>query len=181
MNIQPIESMMSTVSTFLMTPVILAIVLLLIYSVFTLGRFLSQFVVRKKNYLIYFKQIKQQNRQLLSGYPIHNYFINNPNACEDELEIFALKKLETLRIVTRIAPMLGLIATMIPMGPALQAMADGNIQGISENLIIAFAAVIWGLTISTLTFWPASVKKRWCAEELVNIRKLKGEQVGAAI
>jgi hypothetical protein len=48
MNIQPIESMMSTVSTFLMTPVILAIVLLLIYSVFTLGRFLSQFVVRKK-------------------------------------------------------------------------------------------------------------------------------------
>jgi hypothetical protein len=99
MNIQPIESMMSTVSTFLMTPVILAIVLLLIYSVFTLGRFLSQFVVRKKNYLIYFKQIKQQNRQLLSGYPIHNYFINNPNACEDELEIFALKKLETLRCV----------------------------------------------------------------------------------
>ncbi len=181
MNIQPIESMMAKVSTFLMTPVILVIVLLLIYAVFTLGRFFSQYVVRKKNALSYVKQVNDQKIQYLSGYPIHNYFVVNPSASEDELEVFALKKLETLRIVTRIAPMLGLIATMIPMGPALQAMADGNIQGISENLIIAFAAVIWGLTISTLTFWPASVKKRWCAEELINIHKLKGEQVGAEI
>lgn len=181
MNIQPIESMMAKVSTFLMTPVILVIVLLLIYAVFTLGRFLSQYVVRKKNALSYVKQVSRQQGRYLSGYPIHNYFITNPNASEDELEVFALKKLETLRIVTRIAPMLGLIATMIPMGPALQAMADGNIQGISESLIIAFAAVIWGLTISTITFWPASVKKRWCAQELINIRKLRNEHAGAAI
>ena len=178
MNIQPVESMMAKVSTFLMTPVIIVIVLLLIYAVFALGRFMSQYVVRKKNAIAYIKQIKQQQGHWLSGYPIHNYFIANPRACEDELEVYALKKLETLRIVTRIAPMLGLIATMIPMGPALQSMADGNIQGISENLIIAFAAVIWGLTISTITFWPASVKKRWCAQELINIRKLKGQTLG---
>ncbi len=164
-----------------MTPVILAIVLLLTYAVFTLGRFLSQYTMRKRNALTYVKQISQKQSHYLTGYPVHNYFVGNPDACEDELEVFALKKLETLRIVTRISPMLGLIATMIPMGPALQAMADGNIQGISENLIIAFAAVIWGLTISTLTFWPASVKKRWCAQELINIRKLKGEQLGTAI
>ncbi len=173
MNIQGVETMMAKVSTLLMTPVIIVIVLLLIYSVFTLGSFLSQYVLRKKNALRYVKQINKQQGHWLAGYPIHNYFVTNPTASENELEVVALKKLETLRIVTRIAPMLGLIATMIPMGPALQAMADGNIQGISENLIIAFAAVIWGLTISTLTFWPASVKKRWCAQELINIRKLK--------
>lgn len=181
MYMQSIESIMAKVSTFLMAPVILAIVLLLIYAVFTLGRFISQYLVRKKNALTYVKQIHQQKSQSLAGYPVHNYFIANPEASEDELEVFALKKLETLRIVTRIAPMLGLIATMIPMGPALQAMADGNIQGISENLIIAFAAVIWGLTISTLTFWPASVRKRWCAQELINIRKLKSDATEALI
>lgn len=181
MYIQSIESIMANVSTYLMAPVILAIVLLLIYAVFTLGRFVSQYLVRKKHAISYVKQISQQKSQSIAGYPIHNYFIANPEASEDELEVFALKKLETLRIVTRIAPMLGLIATMIPMGPALQAMADGNIQGISENLIIAFAAVIWGLTISTLTFWPASVRKRWCAQELINIRKLKSDAAKALI
>jgi biopolymer transport protein ExbB/TolQ len=175
MNIQLIESLMAQVSTLLMTPVLIIIVALLVYALYALGRFVSQWLVRKKNALSYVSQVKSRERYWLKGYPIHNYYVSNPMASEDELEIVALKQLENLRVVTRIAPMLGLIATMIPMGPALQSLADGNIQGISENLIIAFAAVIWGLVISSITFWPASVKKRWCANELINIRKIKGE------
>ncbi len=166
---------MADVSTLLMAPVLLIIVALLIYSLYAVGRFVSQWLVRKRNALNYVQQVKTQQGQWLAGYPIHNYFVANPNASEDELEVFALKQLETLRVVTRIAPMLGLIATMIPMGPALQALADGNIQGISENLIIAFAAVIWGLVIASITFWPASVRKRWCANELINVRKIRGQ------
>ena len=175
MNIQSLESLMANVSELLMTPVILTIVVLLVYAVYALGRFISQWLVRKKNAISYLRQVEGKQSTWLAGFPIHNYFIKNPTASEDELEVFALKELENLRIVTRISPMLGLIATMIPMGPALQALADGNIQGISENLIIAFAAVIWGLVIASLTFWPASVKKRWCANELINIRKIRGQ------
>lgn len=173
MNIELIELSMSEVSTMLMTPVLILIVLMMAYALFASGRFIAQLVIRRQNNVSYVRQISSLEGKTLNGYPIHNYFINNPTASEDELEVVALKELETLRIVTRVAPMLGLIATMIPMGPALQALADGNIQGISENLIIAFAAVIWGLVISSITFWPASVKKRWCANELINIRKLK--------
>lgn len=168
-----IEQLMAQASTLLMTPVIIAIVVLLIYAIWALGRFMSQWTVRRSNKLVYTRHISQGFGATVAGYPIHNYFIENPNASEDELEVVALKELENLRIVTRISPMLGLIATMIPMGPALQALADGNIQGISENLIIAFAAVIWGLVIASLTFWPASVKKRWCANELINVRKIR--------
>ncbi|MCJ8268121.1 MAG: MotA/TolQ/ExbB proton channel family protein, partial [Psychrosphaera sp.] len=79
------------------------------------------------------------------------------------------QSLEAVRTVSRIAPMLGLIATMIPMGPALKSLADGNVQGISENLIVAFSAVIFGLVIATVTFWIASIKKRWLAVELAAI------------
>jgi len=169
---------MTEASELLMAPVIVIICLLAIYAVYTLGRFFSQWILRKQSNGVYKLQIKNFTFQEVTthaGYPIHNFFINNPNATDDELEVYALKQLENLRIITRISPMLGLIATMIPMGPALQALADGNIQGISENLIIAFSAVIWGLVISTLTFWPASVKKRWCANELLNIRRMRGE------
>ena len=176
MNIQSLENIMAQLSHLLMAPVILIIVALLIYAIYALGGFLGQYSLRKKYAPIYAMQVETGQTDWLKGYPVHNYYVNNPEASEDELEVYALKKLETLRIVTRIAPMLGLIATMIPMGPALQALADGNIQGISENLIIAFAAVIWGLVIATLTFWPATVKKRWFAAELINARKLMGEQ-----
>ncbi|GHE94574.1 MotA/TolQ/ExbB proton channel family protein [Thalassotalea profundi] len=179
MNIQFLEITMAQASKLLMAPVIVLICALVIYAFYALGQFASQWLLRKKSRVIYTQQLSQNYTDTITtheGYPIHNYFINNPQASDDELEVVALKQLETLRVVTRIAPMLGLIATMIPMGPALQALADGNIQGISENLIIAFAAVIWGLVISTITFWPASVKKRWCANELINIRKLKGSR-----
>ncbi len=175
MNIALIESLLANWSEILMAPVLIAIVALLIYSIYAMGKFLGMWLTRRKNAMTYVRCVTQSDKKWLAGYPIHNYFVNNPGACENELEVFALKKLETLRIVTRVAPMLGLIATMVPMGPALKALADGNIQGISENLIIAFAAVIWGLVIATLTFWPASVKKRWFAHELINIRKLRGE------
>ena len=75
-------------------------------------------------------------------------------------------------MVTRISPMLGLIATMIPMGPALKSLADGNIQGISDNLVIAFSSVIFGLVVATLTFWVATVEKRWLAVELLDCQKI---------
>lgn len=173
MNLVFIENTMANVSTLLMAPVLVIIVSLFFYAIYALGQFFSQHFMRKKNAIAYLRQIEQKNSEWLAGYPLHNYFIAHPDASEDELEVFALKDLEALRIVTRVAPMLGLIATMVPMGPALQALAQGNVQGISENLIIAFAAVIWGLVVASLTFWPASVKKRWLATEIINARKIR--------
>lgn len=173
MFVANIEQLMADVSELFMAPVIIAILIMFIYGLFAAGRFVSQSLIRRKGAINYLRDVQQAKLQPIPGYQIHNYFVQNPQASEDELQVFALKKLETLRIVTRLSPMLGLVATMVPMGPALKALADGNIQGISENLIIAFAAVIWGLVVSILTFWPASVKKRWYADEMINVRKIK--------
>lgn len=173
MFVANVEQLMADISELFMAPVIIAILIMFIYALFATGRFVSQSLIRRQSAINYVKTVKNGSIKVIPGYQVHNYFAQNPTASEDELEVFALKKLEALRIVTRLSPMLGLIATMIPMGPALKALADGNIQGISENLIIAFAAVIWGLVVSTLTFWPASVKKRWFADEMINIRKIK--------
>ena len=173
MFVANVEQLMADISELFMAPVIIAILVMFIFALFATGRFVSQSLIRRKGAIDYVKAVKDGSINSIPGYQVHNYYAKNPSASEDELEVFALKKLEALRIITRLSPMLGLIATMIPMGPALKALADGNIQGISENLIIAFAAVIWGLVVSTLTFWPASVKKRWFADEMINIRKIK--------
>ena len=77
-----------------------------------------------------------------------------------------LKKLENVRNVSRIAPMMGLIATLIPLGPALKALTDGNIQGMSDGLILAFSGVTLGLIAASLTYWIGNIKKRWYADEL---------------
>lgn len=162
-----IESLMYRISDVLLAPVLIAILLTFVYAWFTFGQFLMQYWQRQRG-LLQFMQVKNTlQNQAIAGYDILSFFRKNPSSTFDTLEVFALKNLEGLRLATRIAPMLGLIATMIPMGPALKSLADGNIQGISDNLVIAFSAVIFGLVAASLTFWAASVKKRWLAEELI--------------
>ena len=82
--------MMADASTLLMAPVVLTIVLLLIYAFFAMGKFLSQYMVRKKNALAYTRTVSNEQKEWLAGYPVHNYFVENPGASEDELEVFIL-------------------------------------------------------------------------------------------
>ncbi|MCY1226743.1 hypothetical protein D9M72_389900 [compost metagenome] len=67
--------------------------------------------------------------------------------------------------------MLGLVATMIPMGPALKGLSGGNLANVGENLTIAFSAVILALIAASITFWVVNVRRRWLAEELVWLGK----------
>ncbi|MDO6446526.1 MotA/TolQ/ExbB proton channel family protein [Colwellia sp. 1_MG-2023] len=171
MNIAALEQSMYDLSDLLLSPVLLMIIFVVCYAVFAIGKFAGWYVQRKKNKLVYTQHSNGLPKKSIKGYPVHNYLVAHPTASFEELEVYALKLLENLRLVTRLAPMLGLIATMIPMGPALKSLADGNVQGISENLVVAFAAVIWGLLAASLTFWPATVQKRWLAAELTTIDK----------
>ena len=87
----------------------------------------------------------------------------------DDLELWILKRLEWLRVVSRTAPMLGLVATMIPMGPALVAVASGQSQGVAQSLAPAFAAVIVALASASITFVVYTVRRRWLMRELVTV------------
>lgn len=178
--IAQIEQTMYQLSDFFMAPVLSLIALLFVYSLFATGQFFSQSMQRRRQYKSFLQLLNSKlgsNQALkLNGYPMATLANEVPNISQDQLDVAALKELEGVRNVSRLAPMLGLIATMIPMGPALKSLADGNIQGISENLIVAFSAVIFGLIIASITFWIASVKKRWMVEELVAIMPLLNHQ-----
>jgi len=171
-----IEQTMYQLSDFFMAPVLCLIALLFIYSLFASGQFFSQTLQRRRHYKSFIELLNSRlgNKPdlMLNGYPMASLANEIPNISQDQLDVAALKELEGVRNVSRLAPMLGLIATMIPMGPALKSLADGNIQGISESLIVAFSAVIFGLIIASITFWIASVKKRWMVEELVALMPL---------
>nr|HML26703.1 MotA/TolQ/ExbB proton channel family protein [Methanomethylovorans sp.] len=43
------------------------------------------------------------------------------------------KRLEQTRIITNIAPMLGLMGTLIPLGPALVALSQGDVVQLAHN------------------------------------------------
>lgn len=172
-DIAQIENLMYVVSNLFMLPVLLAIIALFIYAFYSLGGFSGQWFQRRSGRRSFMEIASGQTIiSRIKGYPLLNYYLDNPDHSSSDLEMFALRQVKSIRIITRVAPMLGLVATMIPMGPALKALANGNVQGISENLIIAFTAVIFGLITASITFWIASIRTHWLLEENRVIEKL---------
>jgi biopolymer transport protein ExbB/TolQ len=76
-------------------------------------------------------------------------------------EMDMTKVVERASLASKLGPMLGLMGTLIPLGPALRSMAGGSVSGLSENLVVAFATAVVGLAIAGPSFWMASVLRRW--------------------
>ncbi len=98
---------------------------------------------------------------------------------QDDLELQVLKQIEMQRIVSRIAPMLGLVATMTPMGPALISVSAGDAQGMAQNLVVAFSAVIVALLSAAITYVVRLVRKRWLLEELDKVLDRRADMQNA--
>ena len=161
-----IESALYSASQLFMLPVLLAVLLMFFYAFYALGAFLWQ--------------SRQRRRGQAPAFDLLQSWRAAPMMTAVELETLAFKRLEAPRIVTRVTPMLGLVATMIPMGPALKSLASGELAQVSDNLTVAFSAVILSLLAASLTYWVVNVRRRWYAEELVLIGQAQRSQGLAA-
>jgi biopolymer transport protein ExbB/TolQ len=52
------------------------------------------------------------------------------------------------------------------MGPALLSLSENNTKNVSENLVVAFSAVITALLAASITFVILTVRRRWLLTEL---------------
>ncbi len=69
------------------------------------------------------------------------------------------------RRLVRIGPMLGLMGTLIPMGQALAALAEGEMDKMANALIIAFTTTIVGLFIAGVAYVLSQYKARWVSQD----------------
>jgi biopolymer transport protein ExbB/TolQ len=151
-----IELSLYEVTKFFLTPVLLLIIGMFLYAFFALGVFLMELMQR----------LRANSQGLTYPSALDNYRKQTADCSFEKLEIFILKKLEPFRIISRAAPMLGLVATMIPMGPALLSLAENNTRNVSENLVVAFSAVITALMAASITFVILTIRRRWLLTEL---------------
>jgi len=180
-----IYATMYAISTSLLYPVILALIILVVYSVMEAGAFLAESAKRKRNFEE-FRNLKSESWQdflkSLSKIRLNTLtrgFVSelsklNPNRRDvekliEEYELKVAKKLEIPRIFSRIGPMLGLMGTLIPLGPAMIALSQGNIQELATNLITAFATTVLGLIVGGTGYALFVIRKRWYLEDLSDI------------
>lgn len=195
MSAGPIFEIMYTFSSALLYPVIIILLLLVLFSLVLIGEFLSEYAKRHRDRDSLEVQCKglresclnsnfseaagvlgkiKQNYMVTSFSRDASKYLNDLNfpaieRLSEDYEIKMAKRLEQTKIVATISPMLGLMGTLIPLGPALIGLSQGDIATLANNLMIAFATTVVGLFAGCIGYILTQVRRRWYWEDMSDI------------
>lgn len=94
--------------------------------------------------------------------------------CLEDVELDIARRLASLTFSTRLGPMLGLVGTLVPLGPALTGLAAGDIQTLSGNLVIAFTTTVFGILIGGFAYAASVVRRSWYEQDLSDLEFVAG-------
>lgn len=187
-----ITNVLYWLSTGLLVPVIVLLLLFFVRALLLGGSFYGQFINRNKNNVEIKKQLKLMD---ISNFPdlefkaqkdnddlikiIFEMLENKEsqaalNHLIGEYEIIADKDLGKSKTLTKLGPMLGLMGTLIPMGPALVGLATGDVASMASNMQVAFATTVIGIFIGAIGFVTQQVKQRWYADDMNTLEFIAG-------
>ncbi|MDR1384255.1 MAG: MotA/TolQ/ExbB proton channel family protein [Planctomycetaceae bacterium] len=165
------------ISNALLIPVMLGLLFGLLVALLTFGRMLREMLERlafhkeKQEYTTLLENNANELPQLSTkGQVLAATLEKLKIKADDPLSIGKLAadtesywqaELEKLQTWCRIGPALGLMGTLIPLGPGLVALADGDLKTLSNNLIIAFATTVVGILIGLIIGGVHGIRKRW--------------------
>ena len=194
-----LTSALNVVSQSLQIPVIIFLLLFAIYSVITVGGLISEYSSRKKVPVKVIKDLiysisrtkdvseiediiktaqipKNQKRVLVNIARSGELKKDSREALAEKLieneEDIIEKKLQNTDIITKIGPTLGLMGTLIPMGPGLAALGSGDVTTLSNAIIVAFDTTVVGIGAGAVAYFVSKVRRRWYEQYLSNLDAL---------
>lgn len=90
----------------------------------------------------------------------------------DTEEAHYQKKLDRTELLAKIAPVLGLMGTLIPLGPGLGDLGQGNVEGLSQAMIIAFDTTVIGVAVGAAASVVAKSRRRWYQQDICRMEML---------
>lgn len=94
-------------------------------------------------------------------------------------------ELNPSKLMIKVAPSLGLLGTLIPMGVSLAAMAAGDLEAMAGQMVVAFTTTIIGLACGTAAYVINMVKQSWANETIRELRfiaeRVLGEYEGGVV
>ena len=189
MNI--ISNILYWISTGLLVPVIVLLIFFFIKAILLIGVFFGQYMQNKKHTVDFLNRISkltpdtleelkeslpQKSNSVVMSYA-KKIIAEKGNDAHIELllseyEMEADKEVSTSKVLTKMGPILGLMGTLIPMGPALVGLAQGDIASMAYNMQVAFATTVVGLVVSAIGFVTQQVRERWAVRNLTMLEYL---------
>ena len=183
-----ISNVLNWISTGLLVPVIVLLILFFLRALLLIGSFFGQYLSMRKTERFLKVEMDQLNAENLEDFQtklpekstslVIAYIKRIISTQESpahvqkllsDFEVDADKDLAISKTMTKMGPMLGLMGTLIPMGPALAGLASGDIASMAYNMQVAFATTVVGLFISATGFVTQQVKQRWYLQDMINL------------
>ena len=188
---------LNVVSQSLQIPVIIFLLIFAVFAVFAFGGLMSDYSSRKKLTREYKEKLifslvnagsvdeltnivnsseifDNQKEVLLKIIDAHSLSCDSREAWAlnliEEEEVMMAKSLEKVDIVTRIGPTLGLMGTLIPMGPGLAALGSGDVTTLANAIIVAFDTTVVGIGSGAVAYVISKVRRRWYEEYSSNLQ-----------
>ena len=71
------------------------------------------------------------------------------------------KILKLSELIVRLGPLFGLLGTLIPLGPGIIALGQGDTYTLSTSLLTAFDTTIAGLVVAAVASVVSAVRRTW--------------------
>ncbi len=84
-------------------------------------------------------------------------------------EHIARRRIERADILTRVSPMLGLMGTLIPLGPGLAGLGQGDLSILTTAVTVAFDTTVLGLLTGIVGFVLGRFRRRWYDEMIASV------------
>ena len=191
---ETLSSFIHIVSESLLTPVMILLVVFLVIAILCVGGIINERISRKaissndlealirnvsfsQSHSEIEKHVEESNlfefqKEVLIKIA-NNYDIGSEarKALASELiseqETKLIKNTNKTDVLVRFGPILGLLGTLIPLGPGLAALGSGDINTLAEALTIAFDTTVTGLLIGALGYLVSKFKKQWYESDLI--------------
>lgn len=183
-----ISNILYWISTGLLVPVIVLLIFFFGRALLLIGSFFGQYLAIRRtssligreldsltteNVMTLTEHLPKKNPSLVVTYMNRMLQAKESPAFRQRLladfEIEADKDLSTSKTLSKMGPMLGLMGTLIPMGPALVGLSTGDIASMAYNMQVAFATTVVGLFAALIGFVTQQVKQRWYLQDMTNL------------
>ncbi len=181
---EQITNILYWLSTGLLIPVIIFLLIFFLRALLVIGTLYGTYISRSKTTAVLNKELNEtpvnkfineipepQKSSDYLLYALHSIKKqqNNPPMLDKiigDYEIKSDKETGKSKTLTKLGPMLGLMGTLIPMGPALVGLATGDITSMANNMQVAFSTTVIGIIIGAIGFISLQLKQRWAADDM---------------
>ncbi len=182
-----VSNVLFWISNGLLVPVIVGLLYFFVNSILLLGIFFNQYLTHSKQTKLLKKtldSLRADDMEKLTveagKLPQSNFtdflcnIVEAPNKAYSnrllaDYEVRADAELGKYKLLTKFGPILGLMGTLIPMGPALAGLATGDVASMAYNMQIAFATTVVGLFVGAIGYVLLQIKQRWFVADLADL------------